>query len=153
MPNSFAAAIKGQNVLPNFRKILRDERMNEKEKEHQQDRRQKDLMVFGASESKEVTDEKFINVGVNAEVNFITRIGNQTKKSRPIKVVLGTAHERWLVMHSLKNLKDILLVFNYVQLKLEFLFFFTNNLSRSFYNPLKKESVETFDFSGIVKLH
>ena len=38
-PNSFAAAIKGQNVLPNFRKILRDERMNEIEEEHQQDRR------------------------------------------------------------------------------------------------------------------
>ena len=31
VPNSFATAIKGQNVLPNFRKILRDERMNEKE--------------------------------------------------------------------------------------------------------------------------
>ena len=29
--NSFAAALKGQNFLPNFRKILRDERMNEKE--------------------------------------------------------------------------------------------------------------------------
>ena len=28
------------------------------------------------------------------------------KKSGLIKVVLGTAHERWLVMHSLKNLKD-----------------------------------------------
>ena len=39
VPNSFAAAIKGQNVLPNFRKILRDERMNEIEEEHQQDRR------------------------------------------------------------------------------------------------------------------
>ena len=60
MPNSFDAAIKGQNVLPNFRKILRDERMNEKEEEHQQDRRQKNLMVFGASESKKVSDEEFI---------------------------------------------------------------------------------------------
>ena len=46
MPNSFAAVIKGQNVLPNFRKILRDERMNEKEEEHQQDERQKNLMVL-----------------------------------------------------------------------------------------------------------
>ena len=27
------------------------------------------------------------------------------KKSRPIKVVIGISHERWLVMHSLKNLK------------------------------------------------
>ena len=67
-------------------------------------------MVFGASESKKVTDEEFIkdlikDVGVNAEVKFVTRIGNQTKKSRPIKVVLGTANERWLVLHSLENLK------------------------------------------------
>ena len=65
-------------------------------------------MVFGASESKEVTDEEFIkdlikDVGVNDKVKFVMRIGNQTKKSRLIKVVLGTAHERWLVMHSLKN--------------------------------------------------
>ena len=102
--NSFVAAIKRQNVLPNFRKILRDERMNEKEEEHQQDRRQKNLMVFGASESKKVTDEEFIkdlikDVGVNAEVKFVTRIGNQTKKSRPIKVVLGKAHERWSSIH------------------------------------------------------
>ena len=83
-PNSFVAAIKGQNVLPNFRKILRDERMNEKEEEHQQGRRQKNLML---------TDEEFIkdlikDVGVNAEVKFVTRIGNQTKKLRPIKVTL-----------------------------------------------------------------
>ena len=84
--------------------------MNEKEEEHQQKRKQKNFMEFGASESKEVTDEEFIkdlikDVGVNAEVKFVTRIGNQTKKSRPIKVVFGTAHERWLVMHSLENLK------------------------------------------------
>ena len=84
--------------------------MNEKEEEHLQNRKQKNLMVFGASESKEVTDEEFIkdlikDVGVNAEVIFVTRIGNPTKKSRPIKVVLGTAHERWFVMYSLKNLK------------------------------------------------
>ena len=75
--------------------------MNEKEEEHQQNRKQKNFMVFGASESKEVTDEEFIkdlikDVGVNADVKFFMRIGNQTKKSRPIKVVLGTAHERWL---------------------------------------------------------
>ena len=55
-------------------------------------------MVFGASENKEVTDEEFTkdlikDVGINAKVKFVTRIGNQTKKSRPIKVVLGTAHE------------------------------------------------------------
>ena len=68
--------------------------MNEKEEEHQQNRKQKNF-------SKEVTDEEFIkdlikDVGVNADVKFFMRIGNQTKKSRPIKVVLGTAHERWL---------------------------------------------------------
>ena len=34
--------------------------MNEKEEEHLQNRKQKNLMVFGASESKKVTDEKFI---------------------------------------------------------------------------------------------
>ena len=84
MANSFAAAVKGQNVLPNFRKILRDERKNEKEEEHQQDRRQKNLMVFGASKSKEVTDEVFIkdlikDIGVNSEVKFFTQIRNQTK--------------------------------------------------------------------------
>ena len=83
--------------------LLRDERMNEKEEELQQDRRQKNLMVFGASESKEVTDGEFIkdlikDVGVNAEVKFVTRIGNQTKKSRPIKVVLGTA-DGWSCIH------------------------------------------------------
>ena len=62
-------------------------------------------MVFGASESKKVSDEEFIkdlikDVGVNAEVKFVTRIKNQTKKSRPIKVVLGTANERWFDGHA-----------------------------------------------------
>ena len=46
-------------------------------------------MVFGASESKKVSDEEFIkdfikDVGVNAEVKFVTRIKNQTKKSRSV---------------------------------------------------------------------
>ena len=50
-------------------------------------------MVVGASESKKVTDEEFIkdlikDVGVNVEVKFVKRIGNQTKKLRPIKVTL-----------------------------------------------------------------
>lgn len=109
--NSFAAALKNQNVIPDFQKILRKERMTEREEEHQQDLRQKNFMVFGAEETREVSDEEFIkdlikDVGVDAKVKFFTRIGSQTtNKSRPIKVVLETAHQRWLIMHSLKNLK------------------------------------------------
>ena len=58
-------------------------------------------MVFGASGSKEVTDEEFTKdlikeVGFIAKVKFVTQIRNQMKKPRSIKVVLGTAHERWL---------------------------------------------------------
>ena len=41
--NSFAAALKNQNVIPDFQKILRKERMKEREEEHQQDLRQKKL--------------------------------------------------------------------------------------------------------------
>ena len=67
-------------------------------------------MNFGVEEQKGTSDDKFIeqllnDVKVSAKVKFVTRIGNQSNHKRPIKVVLESAHQRWLIMHSLTNLK------------------------------------------------
>ena len=69
-------------------------------------------MVFGAVENKEVNgDGDFVqtlikDLGVKANVKFVTRIGDRsTKRTRPIKVVLQSAHQRYLVIQSLINLK------------------------------------------------
>ena len=66
-------------------------------------------MVFGV-EDREDGDENFIkqlinDVGVIANIKFVTRIGDQSKKVRPIKVVLENSHQRYLVVYSLMNLK------------------------------------------------
>ena len=46
------------------------------------------------------------NVCVDSHVKFMTRIGEKlSNKNRPIKVVLGSAHERYLLMKNLANLK------------------------------------------------
>ena len=69
-------------------------------------------MVFGAVENKEVNgDGDFVqtlikDVGVKANVKFVTRIGDRSaKRTRPIKVVLQSAHQRYLVIQGLINLK------------------------------------------------
>ena len=54
---SFAGIVKDSSknhIFPEFRKILRDERIKEIEEEHQQDFRKTNFMVFGAVENKEV---------------------------------------------------------------------------------------------------
>ena len=65
-------------------------------------------MVFGVKE-REDDDENFIkqlinDVGVIANVKFVTRLGDQTMKARPIKVVLENSHH--LVINSLVNFKE-----------------------------------------------
>ena len=108
---SFATVAKDQdNALPNLRKILREEKIKDREEEHQQDLRQENFIIFGVEEQKGTSDDKFIeqllnDVKVSAKVKFVTRIGNKSNHKRPIKVVLESAHQRWLIMHSLTNLK------------------------------------------------
>ena len=70
-------------------------------------------MIFDSAENKEVNgDGNFVrtiikDVGVKAKyVKFVTRIGDRSiKRTRPIKVVLQSAHQRYLVIQSLINLK------------------------------------------------
>ena len=112
---NFAGIVKDSSknhIFPEFRKILRDERIKEIEEEHQQDFRKTNFMVFGAVENKEVNgDGDFVqtlikDVGVKANVKFVTRIGDRSaKRTRPIKVVLQSAHQRYLVIQGLINLK------------------------------------------------
>ena len=73
---------------------------------------QSNIIIFGAKEGKESKDDaSFVadlmnNVGVETHVEFMTRIGEKpSNKNRPIKVVLGSAHERYLLMKNLANLK------------------------------------------------
>ena len=53
---SFATVAKDQdNALPNLRKILREEKIKEREEQQQQHLRQKNFMTFGVEENKEFT--------------------------------------------------------------------------------------------------
>ena len=107
---TFTSVIK-ENYAPDFRMILREEKMNEIEEERQQELQKANIMIFGQNESKEVQDDKFVqnridNVGVESDVKFITRTGKLcNNKIRPIKVVLESGHKRYLLTKSLVNLK------------------------------------------------
>ena len=111
--SSFANIVADKKtILPEFRKILRDEKLKELEEERQHDLRQSNIIIFGVKEGKESKDdaafvaELINNVGADSHVKFMTRIGEKSSnKNRPIKVVLGSAHERYLLMKNLANLK------------------------------------------------
>ena len=74
-------------------------------------------MVFGVKETEKAddVDENFIkglindvvvvDVEVDANVKFVTRIGDRFKKARLIKVILENSHQRYLLINSLVNLK------------------------------------------------
>lgn len=110
---SFASVVKENKkelIVPDFGKIIRDEKLKEIEEEHQHDLRQSNIMIFGKKEENEVQDDQFVenlikDVGIDSSVKFMTRIGEPGKKIRPIKVVLESSHDRYLLMKGLVNLK------------------------------------------------
>ena len=99
-------------IIPDFRKILRDEKLKEIDEERQQELRKPNIMVFGRYENSEVGDDQFVrelikDAGVDLNIKFLTRIGVKTEgKVRPIKVVLESGHERYLLLKNLMNLRE-----------------------------------------------
>ena len=69
-------------------------------------------MVFGRYENSEVGDDQFVHelikdARVDLKIKFSTRIGVKTKeKISPIKVVLESGHERYLLLKNLMNLRE-----------------------------------------------
>ena len=69
-------------------------------------------MAFGCYENSEVGDDQFVrelskDAGVDLNIKFLTRIGVKTEgKIRPIKVVLESGHERYLLLKNLINLTE-----------------------------------------------
>ena len=113
---SFASIVKSNQdtLLPQFRKLLHDEKIQEVEEERQKEVRRTNLIIFGVKESEELSnnDETFIrnlvkDIGASSTVTFMTRIGSKrTNYTRPIKVVFGSAHEAYLIIKNLIKLKD-----------------------------------------------
>lgn len=111
--NSFADAVNlnKSTIIPEFRKVLLDEKLNEFEEERQKDLRMTNAMIFGRKESNEEDDRSFVNslivdAGCEGEIKFVTRIGERSSnRIRPIKLVFQSAFHRVMLMKRLKNLK------------------------------------------------
>ena len=112
---SFASIVKSNQentLLPQFRKLLHNEKLQEVEEERQKDVRKSNLIIYGKKESEELnSDEAFVqnyvdDVGSDSKVKYITRIGNKRANyTRPLKVVFENPHQIYLIMKSLKKLK------------------------------------------------
>lgn len=112
---TFASIVKINQenaLLPQFRKLLHNEKLQDIEEERQKDVRKSNLIIYGKKESEELnSDEKFVqnfvdDVGSDSKVKYITRIGNKRENyTRPIKVVFENPHQIYLIMKSLKKLK------------------------------------------------
>ena len=69
-------------------------------------------MVFGRYENSEVGDDQFVrelikDARVDLKIKFLTRNGVKTEgKISPIKVVLESGHERYLLLKNLMNLRE-----------------------------------------------
>lgn len=85
---SFAGIVKStqKTMFPEFRKILRDEKLKEIDEERQHDLRSSNIMVFGRNENTEISDDQFVrelvkDVGADdSNVKFITRIGEKKRR-------------------------------------------------------------------------
>ena len=115
--NSFADTVKMSNkvIIPEFRKVLLDEKIKEFEEEQQKDLRMTNVIIFGHKENDEDDDRSFVKSLIvdagceessETQIKFITRIGEKSdKKIRPIKLVFQSAFHRVMLMKRLKNLK------------------------------------------------
>ena len=113
---SFANIVKvnqENTLIPKFRKLLQDEKIQDIEEERQKDIRKSNLIIHGIKECEErinddgtTVNNLFNNVGSNSTVKYMTRIGiKRPNYVRPIKVVLESAHEVYLITKKLINLK------------------------------------------------
>ena len=115
--SSFASIVKNVNqeniLIPKFRKLLQEEKIQDIEEERQKDIRKSNLIIHGIKECEERTNDDrtsvnnlFHDVGSNSTVKYMTRIGiKRPNYTRPIKVVLESAHEVYLITKKLINLK------------------------------------------------
>ena len=111
---NYAGIIKSTEnpIIPDFWKILCDEKLKKIDDERQQELCKPNIMAFGCYENSEVGDDQFVrelskDAGVDLNIKFLTRIGVKTEgKIRPIKVVLESGHERYLLLKNLINLRE-----------------------------------------------
>ena len=113
---SFANIVKSNQkneLIPQFRKLLQEQKIQEIEEERQKDVRKSNLIIYGIKEFEESTngDEIFVNdllidLESKSKVKFMTRIGDRKKsQSRPLKVVFQSPHEVYLITKNLIKLR------------------------------------------------
>ena len=81
---NYAGIVKSTEnpIIPDFRKILCDEKLKEIDEERQQELCKQNIMVFGCYQNSEVGDSQFMrelikDAGVDLNIKFLKRIGGK----------------------------------------------------------------------------
>lgn len=111
---SFSEVLK-KDTPNDFQTIIRVAKIEEKKEERDHSQRQKNIIIHGATEvdGNESADKSFVDdllkdISYKAVPDYIGRIGSKSEgKSRPLKVVFNTLHEKRNLFNNLKALKEV----------------------------------------------
>ena len=110
---SFAEITKSNNELniSSIKQILRSEKIEEQMEEQRKQSRDANIIIHGVEENDTIDDNNFVNellncVNINTEPTYVARIGKESKRTRPIKVIFNHSHVKCRFMKNLTKLKQ-----------------------------------------------
>ena len=115
---SYASKLSNKLEANNLASIMKETKNNDLIQEKQREMRSSNLVIYGIHEASEdetilkEQDESFISgflgtIGVFSEPKQITRLGklDESKRQRPMKIIMNSPKEKELVMSRLPNLQ------------------------------------------------
>ena len=110
---SYADAANNEERLNihNMKQLIRREKIEEQIEDQRKISKDDNIIVHGVKENENTDDHHFVNqllndLNVNTQPNYVGRIGNESNRTRPIKVVFKDSHVKYRFMKRLKELKQ-----------------------------------------------
>lgn len=110
---SFAEITKTNDELniSSMKQILRSEKVEEQMEEQRKQSREANIIIHGVEENGNRDENDFVNellndVKINTEPTYVSRIGKESNRTRPIKVVFNGGHVKYKFMRNLRELKQ-----------------------------------------------
>ena len=91
-----------------MKELIRNEKLEEQMEERRKESKEANIIIYGVEENEDKSE--FVNkllqdVNMITKTNYISRIGTKSIRTRPIKVVFSSGHEKYKFTRKLTELR------------------------------------------------
>ena len=91
-----------------MKQLIRNEKIEEQMEERRKESKEANIIIHGVDENED--ESEYVNkllqdVNMIAKTNYIARIGTKSIRTRPIKVVFSSGHEKYKFTRKLTELR------------------------------------------------